>query len=311
MLFAGQFPTTTPKWLFYFFSLLGAIVGSAATVDLIPAADTTLIENSPNNNMGEEFYVNAGTTRVGKRNHGLFKFDIAAAIPAGARIRTAQVTFQIIYIQQEPPTATDYELRRVLRDWGEGDKISLGLPGAGDPASLGEATWNSPSALTTNIWSTPGGAIGVDFSTNVTATCAIYDSADSPYSFTSTTVANDVQFWLAHPDLNWGWVLKPVDESITFTAHRFCSSEDRDRAPMLHIDFLAPPVISDTQISANQMHFSFLAEAGQNYIVQAAGALPSTNWATVVTVPASGAETNVSVTQPLSPGQRFYRVIAP
>ncbi len=288
----------------------------AATVTLVSVADTTLIENAPTNNMGGQYYFNAGTTQTYKRNRGLVRFQPLQQIPSGSRITAAKLILLVVGEPSETPSnPSQFNLHRLLVDWGEGDNTDPRGPdtgGLGTGADYGEATWNHRFALTTNTWTLPGAASGVDYVAQVSSSQFVYGVISPPYVFdTTSNMVADVQQWLDSPTQNFGWLLKTEDESVNLTARRFGSWQARGDEPQLVVDFIPPPTLTGAQITSNQMHFSFLAEADQNYVVQTADALPSTNWATVVTIPASGAETNVSVTQPLSPGQKFYRVIAP
>ncbi|MDB6026776.1 MAG: hypothetical protein JWM68_2999 [Verrucomicrobiales bacterium] len=290
----------------------------AATIVLNPVADTTLIQSSPNNNMGAQFFVNAGGSQqtnlagIVMKNRGLFQFDFRS-IPVGSKIRSVSLTLEVVLQQTEPPTPSNFDLHRVLRPWGEGTNTgTLQKPGQGAPATTGEATWNNRLALTTNAWTVPGAASPDDFSPVVSASAAVFDSHDSPYHFgTSPGLEADVQFWLNNPQLNYGWIFISESEGEIFTARRFGSREDPDNAPALAIDFFPPPQIQSPQIVSNRIQFSFIAESDQSYIVQATGSLPSTNWTLVTNIAPAPTATNVTISQALSTGQQFYRVIAP
>ena len=61
----------------------------AETATFSCVADTCLFENDPENNLGFNPTVAAGTTASSKRSRALFRFDIAAALPPGAVIVTS------------------------------------------------------------------------------------------------------------------------------------------------------------------------------------------------------------------------------
>jgi len=75
---------------------------SAEVVSLAPVADTSLFEYSPDNNIGGAPFVTAGVTGENAGNsksRGLLKFDLAPAIPAGARINAARLVLQVTKIR--------------------------------------------------------------------------------------------------------------------------------------------------------------------------------------------------------------------
>lgn len=71
---------------------------SAEVVSLAPVADTSLFEYSPTNNIGGAPFVTAGVTgdfAGNSKSRGLLKFDLAPALPAGARINAARLVLQV------------------------------------------------------------------------------------------------------------------------------------------------------------------------------------------------------------------------
>ncbi len=299
--------------LMLFGSLFGFSV-SADSVLLRPVADTTLLEVFPDNNLGGATFFNSGTTQNGPRNRGLVKFDVAGALPAGAVIQSAELVVEVVRQPVDGFAAASMELRRVLRPWGEGGKVSreVGHPGFGSAAELNEATWNHRFAQTTNTWAAPGGLAGIDFSTNVSSLQVIYDVGGSPYFFPSTTNSvADVQLWLDRPAENFGWMFKVEDEEPRFTARQYASREDpiEERAPALVIGFVAPPRILGVRSEPTRLVFNFEAEAGRSYRVESAMDLGTTNaWATQQTFAPAPTNSTVSITNALNSLARFYRL---
>jgi hypothetical protein len=207
---------------------------AAITVDLEPVADTTLIENAPNNNLGAAWFFNAGTTATGFRNHGLLRFDLAGAIPAGSILQSAELTLTVI---REPAAGRQdsvFGLYRALRPWGEGDKSHGGTPfepispGLGSPAGPNDATWLHRFAFTAETWALPGGQAGVDFFPAASSARFVQGVNESPYTFPSTAeLVADAQAWLVNPQVNFGWMLISDGESegINTTARSFGSRE--------------------------------------------------------------------------------------
>lgn len=218
-----------------------AQIGRADTVQLAPTADTTLIAVSPDNNLGGKSYFNAGTTQNFTKNRGLILFDPLSVIPAGAVIQSVTVQFEVLGQPVDGYAAGTFGLHRMLASWGEGDKNPSTQVGLGLPASVGEATWNSRFHGQDMPWSQPGGEAGVDFVAQASASEVIYDVGSSPYIFgSSSDLVADVQYWVDHPDQNYGWMLKLADESVDFTARRFGASEGPDSA-ILTVQFAMVP----------------------------------------------------------------------
>jgi hypothetical protein len=298
------------SWLaLLFFASLEA--GLSETVVLLPIADTTLIETVPTNNLGGAPFVNSGATQNRPRTRGLFKFDPASQIPARSKIKTVSLA---VYVTLQPRDGFEpscFDLHRVLQPWGEGNKVAVDprSPGLGAPATTNEATWLHRFAFTTNTWTAPGGAATNDYTPAVSSSQAVYDVGNSPYVFGSTPqFIADVQTWLDDPGANFGWILISEGEDTPFTARRFGSREDTNNAPLLTIEFIAPPRLERPQISATNFTFQFTAEAGQPYAVEFAASLPAAPWLLLTNLPSPTIATNLTVRDLLSPPRRFYRI---
>ena len=284
---------------------------SAEVVSLAPVADTSLFEYSPDNNIGGAPFVTAGVTgdfAGNSKSRGLLKFDLAPAIPAGARINAARLVLQVTKINTSGTSPT-YELRRVLKGWGEGNKTGNN----GEPASLGEATWNSRQAPAT-AWSSPGGAAPDDFS--LVSSAGLLVGGLGSYTFGPTPdLAADVQQWLDHPESNFGWILIAQDEAAPQTARHFGSRENATNAPALILDFtpaaLTPaPVLYGITNTQSQFSFSFAVQTGHVYTVEYTPTLPVTNWQVWTNFSSSATATNFVVRDSSNTLPRFYRVKA-
>ena len=214
----------------------------ADTVVLHPIADTTLIEASPDANLGGAEFFNAGTAGNGNRNRALMQFSLTDAIPAGSLIN--DVTFSLDVVRQpsvdlQPST---FGLHRVLSSCGEGDKVPAdpGSPGQGAPATTGEATWLF-RFFNDTPWSAPGGRPGVDFVAGASSTTFVYGIGD-PVVFESTAeLTADVQYWVDHPQSIPSWMLMTEDELVQKSARGFASREDGGGGPTLTVDFTLVP----------------------------------------------------------------------
>jgi len=291
---------------------LSLFAARADEVVLVPIADATLIEAAPSNSNGGALWITAGTTQNYTRNRALMLFDITNNIPRGAQITLVSLNVSVTRKPAEPPPSSYFSLRRMLRAWGEGTTVAPldGSPGLGGDAQSGDATWLQPFFGTTNFWTSPGGAEGSDFSATVSASTLISYEGDYQFEPTFQLIA-DVQFWLDHPESNFGLMLKTESESMNFTARRFGSREsvDFDTEPKLVVDFTAPPVISGARKAGASFQFTFNADAGSSYAVEAVNALGSSNsWSTVTNYGVIGASTNLIFTTPATNSAHFFRV---
>ena len=309
MSFAG-FRRSVPLFAFAFCGFLSSAF--AARIQLQPIADTTLIETAPDNNMGGTEFVNAGTAGAnGARNRALYKFDFSS-IPTGSKIRSASVTLEVSREPSMNPQSSLFELHRFLRSWGEGDKNSIleGSPGLGLPATEGEATWNSPFALTTNSWTFPGASN--DFLETISSSIDVLGVSDFPHFNSTAQMIADVQTWLDNSNANFGWLLKTESESVAHTARGFGSrefvGEDTNSAPYVEVEFVPPPVISETRVVAGQFQFSFFAESNQAYVVEFKNTLSTNSWSELTNIAAPAETTNVAISDTISTNARFYRV---
>ena len=292
---------------FELWSLSLSSARASESVTITPSADTALLQNFPSNNFGGMAWFNSGTTQVFTTNRGLMKFDVAAHVPRGAQILSASLVVEVVGQPVDGDAPNSFELRRMWRDWGEGNKTGF-PPSLGAPATEGEANWTHCFALTTNEWAVPGGLAGVDFSPVASIDTFVYGVSFSPYTFDSTsqTVA-DVQTWLDNPSINFGWMLLGAAEELDFTARRFASREDANRAPALTIEYFAPRI--DSIVVSNQVaSIQFIAEADHSYSVEYCDSLASGSWLTLTNLPVSATTLSVLVQDFDIPSQRYYRL---
>ncbi len=285
----------------------------ADTIYLTPSADTTLLQDYPANNFGDNEYFNSGTTQNFKTNRALLKFNVTAAVPRGAKITGATLTLAVVGTPVDGNTPSNFLLHRMLREWGEGNK--RGHPpqqsGLGQPATTNEATWQDRFAFTTNAWAAPGAAPGLDFATNISAETYVYGIEFSPYTFVSTAlITADVQAWLNQPESNFGWLLRSQAETSDFSARRFASREDTNRSPVLAVDYFVSR-ISQATLAGNAVNIQFTAEAGQTYTVEYNDSVTAAGWLELTNIPPPTAQTNIVVRDNLTSTPRYYRLYLP
>jgi hypothetical protein len=286
-----------------------------ATTNLIPVADTMIMEVAPSNNAGGLAWLTAGGNHYGVPSRGLLKFDLAGSIAAGSRITAASLDLWVTQVPGDGYAVGYFGLHRLLRGWGEGTNNPANAPGQGSPATTNEATWLSPFALTTNTWHAPGAAATNDYYPAATAVRIVYDVAQSPYTFPDPSddgapMIADIQRWLDHPATNFGWIFICESETVPNTTRRFASREDPNTPPSLHVTYVVPPRIDSVEKSGGQFRLHFTAQAGQAYTVQFCNALGTSNvWSTLTNLDAPPAATNVVIGDASSSRQRFYRLM--
>jgi hypothetical protein len=284
------------------------LVRADLETNLNPVADTGILESNPSNNLGGLSSVPCGTTPMG-RSRALFRFDLGQ-LPTNATVTAVELRLTVTVVPNGG-VGSIFQLNRALRDWGEG----VGGPmGAGSPAKTNEATWNDrfyPSLP----WGTAGGAAGVDFATGFSATNFVDGLGD--YNFgTATGMVSDVQLWLANPGTNFGWMLMSQDEGTVFTVRRFATREDPAHAPVLTVFYLlptpaVPPTISALKVEGGQINFTFQAESNLTYAVEFRGSLGAGSWNSLTNVPSREEAGVVSIFDPQTSSNRFYRVRTP
>ena len=201
----------------------------AETVQLQPVADTSLHEIFPENNFGAFSFVHGGLTAKNTATRGLFRFDLAGALPAGAIVTGVTLEIRVVFAAPAPNVPeVAFDLHRVSTAWDEGTK-DAGAGFSGRLAGTGEATWRH--SMKPQLWQTPGG----DFFENPTSSAVIGEVGSYTFPSTQELVA-DVQAWLDDPAQNHGWILKSSEEDVIQSAKRFGSSESAT-PPVLIIEY--------------------------------------------------------------------------
>ena len=124
----------------------------------------------------------------------------------------------------------------------------------------------------------------------------------------------DVQGWISNSNSNCGWILINELQGTANTICRFGTSEDPANAPSLTVQFTLPaasPVLTALPILANQFRFRFNAQSNRPYAVEHRGSLLESNWAVLTNFLASPSNLTITVSDPLTDSNRFYRVRTP
>ncbi len=289
--------------------LLGGCVirADAASITNNSSADTSLLEIEPSHNNGGQSVVISGHIQNPFLTRGLYRFDLAS-LPTNTLIQSVVLELTVTAQPGDGLANSAFGLHRMLRPWGEGDKVPIIRPGQGLPATAGEATW-SHSFYPTNAWAAPGGAPDVDFVSAESSFQFIYGAVET-YRFESTPeLVADVQGWVNDPASSFGWLLICNDEVTPFTARHFGSRENPGYHPNLELQFLVPPRIESAQRLGDAFQLSFTTWPGQSYAVEFRAGLAAGPWQLLTN---TGLATNMTqrvVADSLLAPQRFYRVV--
>lgn len=210
--------------------------GLAQTTVAVPCAlDNTLYESATgafSNALGESLFV--GVTAQGSKRRALVKFDVAAFVPAGARVVAAEIDLQVTQSGALQPT--NVAGHRLLATWGEGTSYALaGGGGQGAPSTAGDATWAH------RFWpATSWSAVGGDFAATPSFVMSMptFGAVTSP---PSVSCVADVQSWLDQPAQNFGWLLKAETETAQASrARRLDSRQSPGLPPVLRVAYVLP-----------------------------------------------------------------------
>ena len=189
---------------------------AADQVTLIASNDTTLFESELGelaNGSGEHSY--AGLTFGAGLRRALYRFDVAAGVPAGSRIVDVQL---VLRVSRSFAGEDSVNLHRVLASWGEGAS-DAGTPGGQGAASQpGDATWLH-RRYPDQFWATPGG----EFDPVASGSTLVDFAGEYTWASTPRLVA-DVQSWIDDPTSNFGWLIESPS-SGSRSARRFETRE--------------------------------------------------------------------------------------
>ena len=284
------------------FALLAQRAGAASVV-LHPVADATLYESITTNNLGASTTFIVGTTDKGERNRGLLKFDLAAALPAGAVVRSARLDLVLTADASGGAGTLGIRVHRLEASWGEG----LGTGNRGSAAGPGEVTWTHRSNPDLG-WSTPGAQAGTDYSTAPTASATV--GGVGTWSW-SEGLAVDVQSWLENPAGNHGWILACDDDVPPRTSRRFATREDSARAPQLTVEYdvgESAVQLSIPTLFNNQLRLVLPLAAGHAHALEFRETWGAGSWQEATNYLAQPVDREVEFVAPVSGAARFYRL---
>lgn len=276
---------------------------NAATAVLRPVADTSLHEQVPTNNVGGGSTILAGTTAQGRRTRALIRFDVSAALPAQAVIRSARLDLTMVADASGGAGILGIRIHRMLVPWTEGTKTG----NQGEPAEGGETCWNW-RVFPTVAWSRPGTTPGIEYEASASASTIVGGLGE--WSWKGNLV-EDVRLWATNTAANLGWLLISDPDGVARTARRFASREDPDQPPALVVDYDLPsgelrlpmPLFRD-----GQFHIVLPLAAGKSHILETRGELAGGSWQTLASFPAEPAVRELPFEIPITGAARFLRL---
>lgn len=207
-------------------------ISAQTTTTIVVDKDATLYE-SPTGTLanGGGTVLFDGLTGQPKLRRTMLQFDVASAIPSGARVLSARLELNVISAVAPNPMAAAH---RITQAWSEGTTVAPGGQGGGGTAQAGDATWLH-SDYPNSLWSAPGG----DFAAQASFSMPL--ATGSNFSSPFPDLISDVQSWLDAPANNFGWLLIG-DETTTGSAAKFHSRESSNSTnhPRLIVAYLMP-----------------------------------------------------------------------
>lgn len=201
-----------------------------------PPGPPPAITGYPSDALGYLYVGRTGPNYGPYLRRALVAFDVAAQVPAGTVIQSAQVS---MYLNRPGPASegTSLALHRLNETWGEGTSKNASGQGFGAQATSGDATWVR-RFYDTSTWATPGGS----FVASASATAPVFGMGTHTWGPTAQLLA-DVQGWIDAPSSNAGWILVG-DEVTDTTSCQFHSKDSFGQAPSLEITYGIAPELT-------------------------------------------------------------------
>ena len=193
-----------------------SVLSQTVEVEIGTSIDNTMFKDLElSNGIGEYFF--AGTTKDGVVKRALVMFDLAESVPEGVTVDSAILVLKPTKVK---PGSTSINVHMLTTEWGEGTSKAEDGDGKGAAATTNDATW-AFAKFNTHPWIKSGG----DYALEASATSTVRTGNDAVYS--SILITANVNFWLANPSNNYGWILIG-DEFSTSTSAKFGSRDNID-----------------------------------------------------------------------------------
>lgn len=227
------------------------------SVTLSPTKDNSLYEENGNSNGAGDFLF-TGITNNGDGRRALIAFEDLSSISEGSTVDAVELVINVTRTRPNAGQAT-MSLHRLTRDWGQGASSATGQEGRGAAPIAPDATWTM-AMLDGDAWTTPGG----DFDATPSAQVDVTDVGFYTFESTPELIA-DVEFWLANPDQNFGWII--VMDNTTGNAKQISSRERATGQPQLNIEFTQGDPVFPINFGHSGGWFNF-DTAGQGVMIE-------------------------------------------
>ena len=209
-----------------------ALAIALSTITIVADRDVTLVEHpdgSLANGAGPVVFAGRNNQPTDGVRRALIRFDLASLAPGQNPLAAAGAAVLLVNTTESNVEPREYRLHRVLADWSEGP--SSGTGGGGVPSVEGDATWIHAS-YPSELWMHSGGQF------EGTPSARVLVGGAGAYRFEGEQLLRDLELWLRHPELNFGWVLIG-DEATRQNSRAFGSRENSDPAlrPALELSY--------------------------------------------------------------------------
>lgn len=262
----------------------------ADTASFIPVADTTISGNNGAMASGGTAHMIVGHLDPNHANtpaRALLRFDLSSLLSG---IVVTSVTLKVS-VTASASAATDTHSLHVLN-----------------------ASWTETSATWIDSGVAPWEEQGGDFAGSPDASVGI--TGLGAYTFSSTaSLITTVEMWVTNTAANNGWILRSQSEASGRSGRRFNTREALSEQPTLVVGYTIlpppPPAVTMTRprVANNMFSFNFITTNGVSYLVQYKESLTTGGWIDLTNFPGAMGEA-VLVEDPLSPTQRYYRVVS-
>ena len=232
------------------------VVSTFQSVAIPAAKDTALYQASPpsSNGQGESFWSAVAT--AANARHGLLAFDVAANVPAGATIVSAQLELEVLATTGIPAFQVYAVPRNPSVTWVEGNANAAGDESVPPTPLSDAATWSHRRWLSVSPqgpWASAGGDRDPTSLRNVTV------NQTGLLAISGNNLLEHVRAIHTNPTTHDGLLIFPLSG-----ATRFASAEHATAAlrPRLVVEYFVPTTLSTSSLPTTTSEYF---DEGQNF----------------------------------------------
>jgi hypothetical protein len=214
--------------------------------------DVHIFADKPGWNTGNEpLLETTGNGGLSDAKHTLIRFDLSS-IPSSTRIDSASFSLYFDARRTQQTGDKTLSIYKLNRPWAEGTGND---PGGldGRPAIPGETNWQY-AMFDSQAWAVPGAnGIPIDRS-GLPVDSVVLTSIQDVQTWHNWNITELCQFWISHPDSNFGMVVRETNVSSARGILDFASSENPD--PIIrHLLFVQAGTANQTIVrSTSETH---------------------------------------------------------